>query len=309
MLSHEVSEILKNYTIRFNSISTILTTYPLSDYAKLFCRYPYVASYHYMSTEVINLTNEIRTRSTESILHFYNQLLLIYLIHDNIIKLDSSNIPPNIKSLYHNNFKRIISNILSDKEPLDFYMYSNDKFLKDLGVCTLRLIPVGHTKIHLSKFPIKSLFKHDVHQFIKVLLFVFFELKGVQPLYQLHIDSHDPDLLKEFNAEGRIRSYQNIADLLKINKDVKGVYGIAWLHDPVLKTISPRLSFLKEIGPNNGSKTFNMGTNNDAIMNAIATSPTRRRLYHEGKYTPTDFLFVWPRKSLIHWAEESCSPS
>ncbi len=197
MFSNEISEILNNYTIRFNSISSILTTYPLNEYAKLFERYPYIAKHNYVSTDVINLTNEIRKRSDESILQSYNQLLLIYLIRDNIIKLDSSNMPPNIKSLFHINFERIISNILSDKEPLDFYMYSNDKFLKCLGVCTLRLIPAGYAKVHLNKFPLKSLFRHDVHQFINVLLFLLIDLKGFQPLYQLHLDAHDIDSMKD----------------------------------------------------------------------------------------------------------------
>jgi len=309
MIYREVNDLFENYAIKFNSFSSILCQYPLNQCAELLYKFPRVSSYSYRSKELNKFIYEIRRSSNESLSQLYNQLLLIFLIRDNIIKLDSSELPPNIKSLYHANFNRILDYISLNKEPLDFYVFSNDKFLKDLAVCAQRLIPAGFAKAHLAKFPLTSFLRHGMFQFIEILYYITFELGGVTPLYELHIDSHDPELMKEMNAEGLKRFFINMADLMKNNLDVKGMFGIAWFLDPSLTSISPRLQYIHQSIINSDGNIFRMGMSDHSIKDALAKSQTRKKLYSEGKYSPKNHMSVWSRKKLIHWAEMTCTLS
>ncbi len=62
------------------------------------------------------------------------------------------------------------------------------------------MIPAGAQKINKSRIPLKILYRQGATQFIKAILFIVFELKGVQPLFGMHTDSHDPDLMAECNG-------------------------------------------------------------------------------------------------------------
>lgn len=95
-----------------------------------------------------------------------------------------------------------------------------------------------------------------------------------------------------------------VADLLKIKKYVKGVIGLTWLYDPKLKEISPELAYLREMVEENGASLFLVGTNQATIENATRLSPKRRELYMAEDYIPTSYIYVWPRKKIIEWAEK-----
>jgi hypothetical protein len=94
-----------------------------------------------------------------------------------------------------------------------------------------------------------------------------------------------------------------VGELLKINQEVKGYFATSWFYDPELEKISPRLTYLRDVITENGGKLFVKGSSPRTIRDATFKSPTRRKLYEEGKYLPTDYLIVWPRKQLIEWAD------
>ena len=98
----------------------------------------------------------------------------------------------------------------------------------------------------------------------------------------MHTDSHDPHLLSQWNYEGWFRFYVRVAELLKINKHIKGIYGVGWPFDPQLEKISPRHIYLREIVVINGGKLFYIGPSENAIKSATFKSQTIRRLYKEG---------------------------
>jgi len=66
--------------------------------------------------------------------------------------------------------------------------------------------------------------------------------------------------------------------------------------------VSPRLAYIREQPEQNGASFFRIAPNPDS--GALAKSATRRRLYEEGKYVPTEYCMVWPRKAMIRWAEK-----
>ena len=295
-ISHKL---VKKININNNDL---LNKFPVNNYLKLLNNYPQTIYYHYVSAEIKEYCNNIVKLGGEDLLGLYHQLILIELILNAPDKLKLLNLPEDIKVLYNKNFKRIVEKI--ESEPGNCFTYLYDSFCKDLAVCSLRMIPVGARKIHLSSISRGFLFRKGLPQFVKRGLFVLFELGGLSPLFGMHTDSNDNDLMAEFNHEGFVRTCIRIAELLKANENVKGLFGSSWFYDPQLEVISPRLAYLSQIITKNGGKSFYAGQSEQATQDAILKSPTRRRLYKEGKYIPTIYMVVWPRKKLINWANK-----
>ena len=102
---------------------SFLNKFPLSDYIRLLDNYPKICSYHYISSEVKRLCNDIIISSNEHMLELYHKLILIYLIIKAESKLKHIEYPEDIKMLYTQNFGRIVNDIESNSNPSGFYNY------------------------------------------------------------------------------------------------------------------------------------------------------------------------------------------
>ena len=148
-----------------------------------------------------------------------------------------------------------------------------------------------------------GIFKQGLKQLINSLRFILLKFHRYKPvMYVMHTDVHDPDLLAKFNSEGWINAFINIAQLLKTRIEIKGIYGATWFYDPKIAYISPRLKFISEILTDGGARVFYIGPSEETTKDALTKSETRRKLYAEGKYIPTAYICIWPRKELIKWA-------
>lgn len=284
----------------------LLRIFPIERYIIMLGKYPELESYMYVSDEVRNYCADLIRASDEKILGLYLQLLLVSLIERTAAKLEEDrNLPVDILDIYGMNFNRIIKNIERDTLGVEFYSNTNDKFSKDLAVCSMRMIPAGARKIHLSKLPRRFLFGKGINQFIRGVFYISFKMRGFMPVYTQHMDSHDPDLLKEFSPEGLHRFYIRVAELMKRDKRILGIYGVSWFYDPKLKDISPNLNYIREIVNKNGGAIFYAGVSENTVKNATRLSPIRRNLYEIGKYKPANYMAVWNRSSLIKWAESN----
>lgn len=264
--------------------------------------YPKAVSYKYTSEETKTICSRIESYYNISALEAFHKFLLLKLIAKHLVDIETIDMPYEIVDLYKKNFNRIAGEIETSqyKGP---YLYSNDKFCKDIALCSMRLIPVGPRKIHCSTLSKRFLLKGGISQCYNGLIFIFFDLKGFKPLYEMHTDSKDSDLLKEFNPEGFKKSYFRIAELLNKNKDIKGIFGTSWFYDPSLDNVSPRLTYVRKMLIEAGGKIFYIGSDDQAVRNSIQKSKNRRKLYQEGKYLPTNYLIVCPRRKLIEWVK------
>jgi hypothetical protein len=109
--------------------------------------------------------------------------------------------------------------------------------------------------------------------------------------------------LDEFNEAGWETTYRNVASLLRRHTDVVGVIGYSWFYDPELESISPRLAYLRRRPLAAGARFLRGHTSQFDIDNATAKSPTRRRLYRAGEYTPVPYKMVWLRSDILRWAD------
>jgi hypothetical protein len=283
----------------------LLEKFPVETYIKYLEAYPRISHYKYISQEVETYCQRIMERSSKEALSVYHKLLLVTLISRNIDRVKNGPYPEDVKTLFARNFELILTQIEKKAFGDEFYNYPRDRLMKDLAVCNLRLIPAGAEKINVCRMPRRWLLRKGISQFLQGALFVLFELRGFKPLYYYHMDSNDPDLMAEFNYDGWCRFYKRVAALLEINRDIKGICSIPWFLDPQLEKISPRLNYLREFFTQNGGRVFYSGSDDNGIASAIAKSPTRRRLYEEGKYMPANYMGIWPRKKLIEWAKKN----
>jgi hypothetical protein len=98
-------------------------------------------------------------------------------------------------------------------------------------------------------------------------------------------------------------AYRAIAQLVKGNGRIKGIYRNSWFLDPQLEKISPGLAYLRKVPLQNGARFFSSGTRKNDVRNALAMSSVRRKLYDQGKYLPVSHAYVWPRTAFLGWAE------
>lgn len=77
------------------------------------------------------------------------------------------------------------------------------------------------------------------------------------------------------NVAAVARRGQRLAALaLPPLSQVKGVFGSAWFCDPAIQTVSPRITFAQDLQVGQGAMRMKVGSNDMAIANATATSPT-----------------------------------
>jgi hypothetical protein len=127
-------------------------------------------------------------------------------------------------------------------------------------------------------------------------------LGGFKPFVQIHTHLSN---LADFTEEGWNECYRCCADLYGVRPDLLGMFGSSWFYDPELDVISPRLAYLRDCPMESGANLFFVEAGGSAIGNATATSPSRRRLYEDGKYLPKSYMLVWGRDAQIDWARRN----
>lgn len=224
------------------------------------------------------------------------KIVILSCILENWDDFSHDNYSPTVLTQYEVIFNRILANCENDKgwgeQKLDVYW-------KELAMVRKLMFPAGAQIVEqYSGFSIKQALHLNNISTLRFLKFL--ALNGSSKgYYQIH--TYTPEL-SQFNEKGWHECYLRLATMLKINTDIKGVFGISWFYDPQLTGISPRLTYLQSTPLLGGAKSFYLG--NDNTGNAISTSKSRIKLYKDGKYIPKSYLLIWPRKELIAWADE-----
>ncbi|MCP4221576.1 MAG: hypothetical protein GY765_43530 [bacterium] len=282
----------------------LLSRFPVETYIRYMEQYPAAVNYKYRSPEVEAYCRQIIEIGGEALLETYHKLLTASLIALVPGKPLFSRLPEDIRDICILNFTRILKTI-KGRAKKGLCLYSSEKFVKNLGVCRLHIIPLGAQKVYSGTMSHGIIVRDGVGQFLKALKMVLFETCGFKPIYRMHTDSRDRDLMKEFNPEGWERFFRRTAELLKLHPEIKGVCGSSWFFDPVVMEISPELAYLRETTERIGARIFYQGSTEGAVKDALFMSAQRQKLYEEGKYQPKIYTMVLPRKKLIKWHDET----
>ena len=223
-------------------------------------------------------------------LNFCQKALILGFIDKNFVELSPKKIGLEVKAYQY--FLERMSVILLDNS---YTFKSMDLFWKELAIARLQFFPIPSGVVDFySGFGVRqgiSINPIQTLRFFKLLLSV-----GQQPYYRTHL--HTP-LLDFFTEDDWVKSYLQIAEMLKRDESIKGLVRTSWYFDPHIKIISPHLGYLQDLPMKNGAKLFRVGK--DESGNALSTSKSRRELYDKGDYIPMDYLLVWPRNEMIKW--------
>jgi hypothetical protein len=283
----------------------LLASFPVERYLELLDQVPELANYRYLSPELEEYCAALEAKSTAQLAESYHRLVLGRLIPPALERLPRKRLPDEVKASYEEQFERILHEIETNARPPGYYRHSSeDGFSKDLGVCTLRLIPIHGRMCERVVFPARSLFEGGWRQFLSGIAFLFLECGGRAPFLQSHWATHVPGFKEKITLEGVILFHRLVAKVMRLDEGIRGLFGTGWMNDPHMERVSPRLASFRYFHLANGARMFRTGRCENATRAATATSATRRRLYEEGKYAPTNYTNVWSRKRLLRWADE-----
>ncbi len=272
----------------------------VKDYARYLSHLPIDAHFKWIDPEALKIAAAIKEKHGITAYYMLNKLVLIRMMEDWNPDRSPVKLPPSITGLYPGQFERILDQMAENED--GYYDLSNDPFMKDMGILCFRLITHGSRLMEpYSGMSRKTLLRQGLAGGLKAAWFFYVRMKGFKPFFENH--TH-PKMLLEFNAEGFAKSYHRIADTLALNPEIKGLMGGAWFLDPVVPTMNPHLSYIRDVLLEGGAEFFYGGTDQGVINSATATSKTRRRMYEEGKYMPAAYFFVWPRENLIQWSKD-----
>ena len=278
----------------------ILINKSIDKYINLLDRYPYVSNYKFVSKQVRGFIRSIENIYNTEILGIYHKLLLINLIINSLSRIETAKFPEEIKELYKKQFSRIVKRIENNIKGNNLYFQiKQDKFLKDIALCRMKMIPAGPQNLDIDRLSRSFIFRNGITQFVNGLLYVTFKLKGFKPFYRMHMNQIDPQAMSEFNTKGWQNLFIRVALLLKINRNIKGLAGSSWIFDPAVKTISPELAYIHNLMKKYHGKVFVQGTDPVTIKNATFMNPKRKMLYKEKKYLPKRYLIIFSRKDIL----------
>ena len=205
-------------------------------------------------------------------------------------------LPPLCAYFHAKHLSRIAQDEDVDANWLDL---RNDLFQKEFGIASLRLYAAGAELVdYRCGVPRSIVLRGGVGKIIGNLALML-RLGGFKPYFQSHLHAFD---LESFNEEGRNDLYRCCAELYALHPECLGMFASSWFYDPALDQISPRLSYLRKIPLQGGAHFLYVQDGGEATSNATAKSPTRRKLYQEGKYLPKTYMLIWPRAEQIKWA-------
>ena len=278
----------------------IISRFPLSDYLNTIKSNTGLGKlmHFYRARNLRRAYEQITSQYGPHALSIYLKLALCCFISDSLGRLKHEKLPDEILHLYHEWFEWVLEDF--SKQPDDYYDHRCNSFVLDVMVCTLRSIPVGGAWIaEIRSVGLSPFFGGGVKQFFSYLYFIIFKAPGFSQYITTHTAARH---LRHFNERQMNLTYLRMAELMKRNPRIKGFYRRSWFLDPKLEEISPKLGYLIKVPLQNGAKLFPAGSTKKDIGYALAVSRTRRRLHEEGKYLPTGYALIWPRKEFLLFA-------
>lgn len=260
-------------------------------YIALLAAQPPLLSLHHPSREIVEFLKGVKDRPA-----FHKSVMLALMERF----VQTPRITKEVADLYRADFERIKAEMATNAP--EFYELPKDPFVKDLSICCGKAFPAAAQIVEtMSGIGRRILYAGGVGSVIPVAAF-FAKSGGFAPWYQIHTHS---STFAHFNEDGWNRCYRLIAGMLKLNPEIRGMFGVSWFYDPALEEISPRLGYLRHVPVSGGARFFYRGGDrHQNVANATAKSETRRKLYEQGKYNPVAYLMIWQRNEMLRWATQ-----
>lgn len=205
-------------------------------------------------------------------------------------------LPPSVIADHTRELGRVVSD--SDLHA-EWLCLDNDLFQKEFGIVSFRLYAAGAQLVDpRCGVPRSYMLKGGLADAPRRVL-TMLGLGGFRPFFQVHAHEFMLDLL---NEQGREDCYRGCIALFDLFPSVRGIIAGSWFYDPAVTVISPRVAYFSQTPLKHGGHVMFVEEGGQAAIDALATSPTRRRLHAEGKYVPKTYMLIWGKKQMIAWA-------
>jgi hypothetical protein len=281
----------------------LLESHPIDRLIALFDRQSF-KEYSYLGKDIIRFNESLTNanRENKQLIGIYYNLLLVSCIHKSKLKIETLHYSPEILREYEIRFNRIIKKISTQTDDYDYQPLKDDKYLKNLALCRLHFIPVGAQYIETGKMSRMFMFLQGFPQFIKGV-YIIARLGGFSPYYKLTTNQLDPELIANFNKDGWDKLLVLTGELMRKNKEIKGLTGRSWFFDPQLELIDPDIAYIRHKFIQAGAEFFYHKADEQVIKDAIFLNQKRKKLFLEHVYNPRSYIMILPKQKLLHYLE------
>jgi hypothetical protein len=224
------------------------------------------------------------------------RLLVLHALRQTLARLDGGGaLPPPLVPVALKTLTLLLRAV--DTEADERYRVTEDRYVKDLHLARLRLMPLGAQLLDLYQgFSRKPFLLGAGLAGMPGRVLAMRRLGGHAPWHEFH--SHDL-AMRFFGAKGWEESLRLCIPLLQRQPEVKGIVGVAWWFDPAVGALTPNMAFPYEVSARFGAQFFPFPRDEDAMRNAIHRSPERAALVASGHYVPRPYLMLLTRAALL----------
>lgn len=263
-------------------------------YVEAQARWPHGTSYNRVPTAVAEIVDRVRSSTSERVLWEFHRTALVACSSAARPVLAADARSAFLLPFWDEAITEMVVGIEErDTKALD---YSSDAFTKDIALASGRVWHGGAQFIEPRMgFSRRALLQGGMPTLANGLRSLL-QLGGNYPLYEIHTAAQ---CLRYFSADGWTECYRRIGQALRSDPVAKGVFGTAWFFDPVLRDVSPNLAYLYQFPLAHGATFLRVANTESSNNSALMKSTTRRRLYEERKYSPQQYLMLWPRDAIM----------
>ena len=253
--------------------------------------------------EMMIWLDELGRSYGESTLNVIHKLALVNLMLSSLQQLQTTKaklLPDVCVEAVEIWFDSICDQVSDDDMLLD---RNSDFFKKDLAISALNLWP-SHSICHYEPrvLPRGFLLSGGGRQFFNGVCLLYGTLKNrYQSMYELHMEDRRTN--PHFLEAGWESFYIEVAKRLEYEPHIAGIFAQSWFWDPVVGQQSSKMAYLRQLPESGGASFFRLHSSRGADHIALQNKK-RRKLFEQGKYTPTSYLMVWSRSALIKWAKD-----
>lgn len=253
-------------------------------------------TYKHLGAAARGMVAYVHTHHGPSAVHVFLRAALERAICINVEQGTYKKLPPLCAKYHALQLMRIAVDTTADASWLEI---GHDIFQKEWGIVSLRLYVAASNLVDPRCGIPRSILWRDGLANVPRRLRMIWRLGGFKPWLQGHLHTF---MLAALNEDGREDFYRCCVELFELHPEMLGMFCSSWYYDPALDTISPRLSYLRSVPLAGGARLMRTETGGEAVANATAKSPTRRRLYEAGKYVPKTYMFIWGRRDMEQWS-------
>ena len=212
-------------------------------------------------------------------------------------RVPAADLPPAVLELYPVWIQRLAAFLIAAADP-----YDRDFWAKDVRISLVLSVPGARTQMIDLSSPMGpgQVLRHAREGWGWSVVPAYAAAQAWKPWLEVHTESRE---LSDFNEAGWDRAWATAAQILKRRPHMAGMLGSSWFYDPPLEQISPRLAYLRLNPLKHGAFMVHQGPGEIHTQRAATSSPTRKALIEEGKYTARSWIVAWPRAALIRWAD------